>query len=480
MVIKERTWTIKNRVKFTHESPSSNISQLSNGTLETYSDSWANGGNSVEEFKGDCKVVWNDPLDANTLPSELTRLGLAYQDFTSGSASIDYRIQYSSAITHYTYYYPGCGSSSGVSSTVNVLSGDKPVVERKDGRIYIYIIRSNGAIEPIGDWAETNPGIPMKAAYVGFYANTLIDINFYSALSYRFAFNGMEHDNETYGQGNAYDFGARIYDSRLGRFMSTDPLSPKYPSFSTYQFAYNCPITFIDLDGLEGELPEVPTTLVIRIQSWKSDVSKETRVIENNTLLIVASDITSANEKLISYLKENTNTKQFDNVIIMAHGVTQYTKNKEGEKVPTGLVSLSLDAYNMDKINRENIDGPDIEDSQNSLTNILSTVREEGNCVILACGLANDEETVEAIYGLFSQAGVKLFTDADVTTGKVSKETTKLSDGDVVTEGVQIFTTPSNYGSGWSMTTSSSDGSVKTTGVGELKVDTQSDPVLTY
>jgi hypothetical protein len=36
-------------------------------------------------------------------------------------------------------------------------------------------------------------------------------------FEYCFGFNGMEQDNEVQGQGNAYDFGARIYDSRLGR-----------------------------------------------------------------------------------------------------------------------------------------------------------------------------------------------------------------------------------------------------------------------
>jgi len=35
------------------------------------------------------------------------------------------------------------------------------------------------------------------------------------------------------------------------RFLSTDPLAPKYPYYSPYQFAGNTPIKFIDLDGLE-------------------------------------------------------------------------------------------------------------------------------------------------------------------------------------------------------------------------------------
>src|SRR5690606_36422730 len=52
------------------------------------------------------------------------------------------------------------------------------------------------------------------------------------AGGYRYGFNGMEKDNEVKGKGNSYDFGARMYDSRLGRWLSIDPLTGKYPNLS--------------------------------------------------------------------------------------------------------------------------------------------------------------------------------------------------------------------------------------------------------
>jgi len=70
--------------------------------------------------------------------------------------------------------------------------------------------------------------------------------------SYRYGFNGKEMDNETYGgQGNEYDYGMRIYNPRIGRFLSVDPLAKKYPTLTPYQFASNSPIAGVDLDGLE-------------------------------------------------------------------------------------------------------------------------------------------------------------------------------------------------------------------------------------
>src|SRR5690625_5240138 len=68
---------------------------------------------------------------------------------------------------------------------------------------------------------------------------------------YRFGFNGMLKDNEWAGMGTHLDFGARIYDSRSGRWLSVDPLAEKYPGISTYAFVANNPLMFIDPDGRE-------------------------------------------------------------------------------------------------------------------------------------------------------------------------------------------------------------------------------------
>jgi RHS repeat-associated protein len=66
---------------------------------------------------------------------------------------------------------------------------------------------------------------------------------------YRFGFNGMEKDNELKGIGNSLDFGARMYDSRLGRWLSLDPLAAKYTWLSPYNFCGNNPIFFVDPNG---------------------------------------------------------------------------------------------------------------------------------------------------------------------------------------------------------------------------------------
>src|SRR5678809_904062 len=68
---------------------------------------------------------------------------------------------------------------------------------------------------------------------------------------YRYGFNGKENDNEVKGDGNQQDYGLRIYDPRLGKFLSVYLLTRKYPMLSPFQYSSNRPIDGIDLDGLE-------------------------------------------------------------------------------------------------------------------------------------------------------------------------------------------------------------------------------------
>ncbi len=78
---------------------------------------------------------------------------------------------------------------------------------------------------------------------------------------YRYGYNGKEKDNEIKGEANSLDYGARIYDPRVGRWMSTDPKERDMPDHSPYQTNFNNPIFYMDPDG---EKPW-PTNIVDKI-----------------------------------------------------------------------------------------------------------------------------------------------------------------------------------------------------------------------
>jgi RHS repeat-associated protein len=72
---------------------------------------------------------------------------------------------------------------------------------------------------------------------------------FAGSEEYRYGFNGMEKDDEVKGEGNSLDFGARIYDPRLGRWLTVDKRFADYTAFSPYHFSLNSPIKLKDADG---------------------------------------------------------------------------------------------------------------------------------------------------------------------------------------------------------------------------------------
>lgn len=56
-------------------------------------------------------------------------------------------------------------------------------------------------------------------------------------------------DDEVIGTGNSYNYDARFYNSRLGKFLSCDPATQKYPFLSPYASFGGNPIYFKDNGG---------------------------------------------------------------------------------------------------------------------------------------------------------------------------------------------------------------------------------------
>src|SRR5690554_3027168 len=81
------------------------------------------------------------------------------------------------------------------------------------------------------------------------YEDTIFVSGYEVDRAYRYGFNGYERDDEIKGGGNSYDFGMRIYDPRIARFLSIDPRIKDFPYWSPYIFAANNPIRMVDVYG---------------------------------------------------------------------------------------------------------------------------------------------------------------------------------------------------------------------------------------
>lgn len=63
----------------------------------------------------------------------------------------------------------------------------------------------------------------------------------------RYKFNGKEE--QVAGSLGVLDYGARMYDGQIGRWLNMDPLAEKYYSTSPYIYCLGNPVRFIDPDG---------------------------------------------------------------------------------------------------------------------------------------------------------------------------------------------------------------------------------------
>lgn len=215
-----------------------------------------------------------------------------------------------------------------------------------------------------------------------------------------FAFNGKEKDNEIKGIGNSLDFGARIYDSRLGKFLSIDPLSRKYAMLTPYQFASNSPIMNIDIDGLEGTKPSPPkSNVIILIASDKEMAEKDLKYTntagKNNHGqwdVIVSTNMVDA----AGQMKERYSKESVKNLIVHSHGsnagdISQITT--DGNK-KLGIRPQTLEVFNNNPSNET--DKPSLRDETfqqvKALVDVSSYVAENGNLIMGACMAGYGEE----------------------------------------------------------------------------------------
>jgi RHS repeat-associated protein len=310
---------------------------------------YSNAGPYASEFAFSARITFN------SIPGETYNLEFTLNEMNYVSFLEVYPINCGNWINNGYLYANANGNYSMQTTAQGTVTEFKFLTYKQNQNINGQFVISNLKITGPGEiypfetpTNETLCGNPNEVAY---YEVAIASIADYSPFGvqldertvdsekYRRGFNGMEKDDEIKNRGNSYDFGARMHDPRLGRFLSIDPLARKYPFFSPYIFAGNCPIRLIDVNGEEPGDPVVWSStsakkgnVIVFLIDPGMDFEAPSKDVLENWDIVVVTKLQAADDILAKVYDEN---RKINNLVIRTHGDgrgSMVIKDSEGIK----------------------------------------------------------------------------------------------------------------------------------------------------